>query len=45
MQTPAEAFGQVNDLLVAQQSHDIPQAVVHSRAMSAVLKMSLNLPA
>ncbi|MGC2195122.1 MAG: hypothetical protein WA628_10640 [Terriglobales bacterium] len=33
MQTLSEAFGQFDNLFVAQQVHDVPQALVHSPAV------------
>jgi hypothetical protein len=42
VQTLAEAFGQFDSLLVAQQAHDVPQAVVHSLAVITGLKVLLD---
>jgi hypothetical protein len=42
VQTLAEAFGQFDNLFVAQQAHDVPQAVVHSPAVITGLKVLLD---
>ncbi len=39
VETLAEAFGQLDNLFVAQQAHDVPQAVIHSPAVVTGLKM------
>jgi hypothetical protein len=43
MQTPAETFGQLNNLFVAHQPHYVPQAIVNGRAMTTSPKVILNL--
>jgi len=42
VQTLAEALGQFDNLFVAQQAHDVPQAVVHSPAVITGLKVLLD---
>ena len=42
VQTLAEAFGQFDHLFVAQQAHDVPQAVVHSSALITGMKALLD---
>ena len=42
VQTLAETFGQFDNLFVAQQAHDVPQAVVHSPAVITGLKVLLD---
>lgn len=42
VQTLAEAFGQFDHLFVAQQAHDVPQAVVHSSALITGMKVLLD---
>lgn len=42
MQTLAEAFRQFDHLSVAQQAHDVPQAVVHSSAVTTGMKVWLD---
>ena len=42
MQTLAEAFWQFDNLFVAQQAHDVSQAVVHSPAVITGLKVLLD---
>jgi hypothetical protein len=42
VQTFAEAFGQFDHLFVAQQAHDVPQAVVHSSAVITGMKVLLD---
>jgi hypothetical protein len=42
VETLAEAFGQFDNLFVAQQPHDVPQAVIHSPAVITGLKVLLD---
>jgi len=42
VQTLAEAFGQFDHLFVAQQAHDVPQAVVHSPAVITAFEVLFN---
>ena len=42
VKTLAEAFGQFDNLFVAQQAHDVPQSVVHSPAVITGLKVLLD---
>lgn len=43
VQMLAEAFGQLDNLFVTQQPHNIPQTVIHSRAVVTALKVFLDL--
>jgi len=42
VQTAAKTFGQFDDLFVAQQTHDVSQAVVHSPAVITAFEVLLN---